>query len=93
MGWACTMVPGVGTMVQGVSMDEGHSSKGQRFHGTGTNESLEQGKRCRMQANPHSSQVILERAHKIDRKLLFEGDNNNVVIDSQVRERLLSNHV
>jgi hypothetical protein len=87
------MVPEVGTMVQGVSMDEGHWSKGQRFHGTGTNKSLEQGKRCRVQANPYSPQVILERAHKIDRKLMFEGDNSNVVMDSQVRKRLLSIHV
>jgi hypothetical protein len=46
------------------------------------------------QTNPHSPQVILERAHKIDKKRLpFEGECSNVAMDSHMRGRLLSIHV
>jgi hypothetical protein len=39
------------------------------------------------QTNPHSPQVILERAHKIDKKRLpFEGECSNVAMDSHEGE-------
>jgi hypothetical protein len=52
-------------------------------------------------ANPHSPQAILEMVHKIDKflifflkkKLLFEGECSNMVMDLHVKRRLLSIHV
>jgi hypothetical protein len=37
--------------------------------------------------------VILKMAHKIEKKLSFEGKCSNVVMDSQLKDRLLSLHV
>lgn len=49
-----------------------------------------------VQANPHSQQVVLERAIRlIYKKLLFEREycNINVVIDSHMKKRLLNIHM
>jgi hypothetical protein len=60
-------------------MDRGPWSSGQRF--------MTQVQTRILGVGP---QVILKRAHKIEKKLPFEGECSNVVIDSHVNGRLLS---
>jgi hypothetical protein len=82
--------------VQVVSMNEGLWSKEQGFMARSTNDGpWSRDKGAWSGQNPHSPQVILEGAHKIDKKKRppFEGEYNNVVMDSHMRRRLLNIHV